>query len=342
MSLMAKIKARLNESQGDEKVEVLISVAESDVSKFEEHLESMGALVENDEVDDGKYKVILPESEFESFSESISDIFENVVVESKDDKDMDDDKDDDKDMDDDKDDDDDKDKKEESSIADILAGVELEEGVATEIDTLFKAAVDVASNKKVEEKTVELEKEMNIELDKIHENVHKYLSYVSKEWLEENKVEVTNGLQLEFAQELISGIKTVFEDNYVEVPEDGLNLVDEMAQVNSDMETELDEAKNKIIELKASINENITKKIVSEISEDLTDTQKEKLSEMVDNSVEYISEDDFSSKVELLKTKYFTETDDDTDISEKANDDDLPNDVVRRKRYAKNLHKKSF
>lgn len=192
------------------------------------------------------------------------------------------------------------------SLEKIFSKIELPEGVSDELETLFNAIV--AEKVAEEVKIIEAKNDEDIEsaLEEIQENIDKYITYAAEEWNKENEVQVESGIKIELAENLVEGLKEVFVENYVEVPEDKVDLVDEAAAELTKIEAELDEAKNANIELQKEINGIKATKIVDELSSELTDTQKEKLSEMTD-SIEYKNDSDYTDKVKLVITNFFKE-----------------------------------
>ena len=210
-------------------------------------------------------------------------------------------------------DDEDDDVKEEYDMDDdvnaLLGGEELSEEFKAKAKTIFEAAI----NGKVAEirATIEEEHEARIaeeiaeEKEALQERVDSYLEYVSDEWMEENTLAIEHGLKAELTESFLSGMKSLFEDNYVSIPDDKYDVLESMVEKLDDMETKLNEQIEKNIFINKSLAEATADGILDTVSEGLAATQKEKLASLAE-SVEFESETQYRDKLKTLKESYFT------------------------------------
>jgi len=205
-------------------------------------------------------------------------------------------------------------KKEESEL-DIKADVDalvgdsdLSEEFKQKAATIFEAAIKA----KVKEESQRLQGEYETKLAEdtqthkaeLVEKVDSYLDYVVEEWMQENKIAIERGIKGEIAEDFIGGLKKLFEDHYIDVPDEKYNVLEDQASKIEDLEKKLNEEIEKNVELNKSNGELKKEEIIKKSSEDLTDVQKEKFNKLAEE-VEYSSEEDFSSKVKTIKESYF-------------------------------------
>ena len=136
------------------------------------------------------------------------------------------------------------------------------------------------------------------------EKVDSYLNYVAESWVSENELAIERGLKTELTEDFINGLKKLFEEHYVEVPEDKFDVVEELANRLAEQEDKLNSEVADNIKLSQDIEELKREKIISEASDDLADSEKEKLKELTED-VDYESEENFQEKVSTLKEAYF-------------------------------------
>jgi hypothetical protein len=221
-----------------------------------------------------------------------------------------------------------KDMKEESEedIIDISADVEaltkdedLSEDFKSKAATIFEAAVKSKVNEAKKKMNASYEEKLKEEVEtskaELVEKVDSYLNYVVEEWMAENKLAIERGIKGEIAEDFINGLKKLFEDHYIDVPDEKYNVLEDQASKIEDLEKKLNEQIEKNVELNKHNGELKRQDIIDEASSDLTDTAKEKFSKLVEE-VEYSNESDFRTKVETIKTSYFgkkTESSNDVD-----------------------------
>ena len=190
----------------------------------------------------------------------------------------------------------------------LFSGEELSEEFQNKAKTIFEAAINSKVAKIKEEIEEENEKKIVEEITEVKEalveRVDSYLEYVADEWLKDNKLSVEHGLKSEMTESFLSGMKTLFEEHYVSIPEEKYDVVENMVDKLDEMETKLNEQIERNVGLNKRLAESTADVIVSEVSEGLAATQKEKLASLAE-SVEFKSEESYREKLETLKESYF-------------------------------------
>ena len=190
----------------------------------------------------------------------------------------------------------------------LVAGEELSEEFRNRAVTIFEAAV--TSKVKEEVKLVEeaFESTLTEEVEKIKtelaEKVDDYLSYTAKTWLEENALQVEQGIKVEMAESFFDGLKNLFTEHNMSVPDEKFNLLDGMVGELDEMETKLNEQIDANVALNKRVGQLTRMEIVTECSAGLAETQREKLASLAEG-VEFETEEDFRNKVETIKESYF-------------------------------------
>jgi hypothetical protein len=202
----------------------------------------------------------------------------------------------------------------------MLDGQDLSEEFKTTATTIFEAAVLEKINEEVEKIDAKYEETLEENLveirTEISEKVDEYLTYVAKEWLDENKLAVENGLKLEIMENFISGLKSVFVENYVDIPEEKVDLYTDSLSSLEETQTKLDEEITKSVDLSKEIEDLQKELVLRDITEGLTLTQSEKLRSLSEG-VEFVSTDDLSTKLGVIKENYFpTDTEVESDITD--------------------------
>ena len=210
-----------------------------------------------------------------------------------------------------------KDMKEESEedLIDVSADVEaltkdedLSEDFKSKAATIFEAAVKSKVNEAKKKMNASYEEKLKEEVEtskaELVEKVDSYLNYVVEEWMAENKLAIERGIKGEIAEDFINGLKKLFEDHYIDVPDEKYNVLEDQASKIEDLEKKLNEQIEKNVELNKHNGELKRQDIIDEASSDLTDTAKEKFSKLVEE-VEYSNEKDFRTKVATIKESYF-------------------------------------
>jgi len=198
----------------------------------------------------------------------------------------------------------------EEDVNALLGGEELSEDFKEKAKTIFEAAI----NSKVAVVKEELEaqyqeklaEEIEAAKESLSERVDSYLEYVADEWFEENALAVETGLKSEMTESFLEGMKGLFEEHYVTIPEDKYDVLESMVEKLDDMETKLNEQIEKNISLNGRLSEATADGILDQVSEGLAQTQKEKLASLSE-SVEFESEGQYREKLETLKESYFSD-----------------------------------
>jgi len=196
----------------------------------------------------------------------------------------------------------------EEDVNALLEGEELSEEFQEKAKTIFEAAIISRVNQikeslelKYEERLVEEVLEIK---NVLNERVDAYLEYVAEEWFQENTLAVEYGLKTEMTESFLEGMKGLFEEHYVSIPEDKYDVLESMVEKLDEMETKLNEQIEKNVSLNKRLAESVADGIFDEISEGLAATQKEKLASLAE-SVEFESEEEYREKLETLKESYF-------------------------------------
>ena len=190
----------------------------------------------------------------------------------------------------------------------ISEALDLSEENQEKAKTIFKAAVSskVAEVEKGLKEAYETELQTSVDKVKadLSEAVDKYLSYVADEWTKENELAIERGLKAEMTENFISGLKTLFVEHYVEVPEEKYDVIDELSNRLDEMEVKLDSEVQKNMDIAEELDTLKRENVVKDASSDLTESQKEKL-ESLANGVDFKDEADFQEKISEIKEAYF-------------------------------------
>ena len=192
----------------------------------------------------------------------------------------------------------------------LLEGTELSKEFAEKAKTIFEAAIKAKISseydKLVEHFATELEKQVNAAKADLSEEVNGTVNYAVGQWMEQNQVAVDRGIRNEITEDFIAGLKGLFEEHYISIPDDKVDVVEGMADSIREMESRLDEQVKANVKLQKRLDESARTVILKNVSEGLADTQKDKLAALAE-SLEFTSEDEFSKKVTTIKESYFTE-----------------------------------
>ena len=193
-------------------------------------------------------------------------------------------------------------------VSALIDGEELSEEFKTKAATIFEAAVKSKiakirkqvreeSKKDMEEKTESIQKEMTDKMDE-------YMNYVVKEWMEENKLAVEQGVRNEVTESFISGLKKLFEEHYIDVPAEKEDVFESLVQEVAELETKLDEATQKHMDTVKDLNTYRAKDAFRDITEGMVDTDIEKMKELTED-VEYDTDEQYKEKLNIIKNSYF-------------------------------------
>ena len=196
----------------------------------------------------------------------------------------------------------------EEDLTALLEGEELSEEFQNKARTIFEAAIKTKISEVKSELQEQYEKTIVEEVASVKaelaERVDAYLEYVSDEWMSENKLAVEAGLKTEMTESFLTGMKSLFEDHYVTIPEDKYDVLNSMVEKLDEMEGKLNEQINKNVALNKRLAESTSDVILADVSEGLAVTQKDKLASLAE-SVEFDGEDNYREKLVTLRNSYF-------------------------------------
>jgi len=190
----------------------------------------------------------------------------------------------------------------------LISGEELSEEFQEKARTIFEAAIKTKISELKEELKVEYEQslieEVNVIRTELTERTDSYLEYVADEWVAENALAVEHGLKTEMTESFLEGMKGLFEDHYVTIPEEKYDVLNSMVEKLDEMEDKLNEQINKNVALNKRLSESAADVILADVSEGLAVSQKDKLNSLAEN-VEFDSEDKYREKLVTLRESYF-------------------------------------
>jgi len=198
----------------------------------------------------------------------------------------------------------------EEDINALIAGEELSEEFQAKAKTIFETAIKSKVSEIKEEIQKEYEKslveEVTVLKSELTERVDAYLEYVADEWTSENKLAINAGLKTEMTESFLTGMKSLFEEHYVTIPDDKYDVLNTMVEKLDEMEDKLNEQIEKNVALNRRLSESTSDVIFSEVAEGLAVTQKDKFATLAEN-VEFESEDNYREKLVTLRNSYFAE-----------------------------------
>ena len=196
----------------------------------------------------------------------------------------------------------------EADVNALLEGEELSEEFQEKARTIFEAAIktkiaDIKESVRVQYEA-NLVEEVKVIKEELQDRLDSYLEYVADEWVAENQLAVEHGLKTEMTESFLDGMKKLFEDHYVTIPEDRYDVIESMVDKLDDMESKLNEQIEKNVALNRRLAESSADVIFADVTEGLAQTQKDKLASLIEN-VEFESERGYREKLETLKESYF-------------------------------------
>ena len=198
----------------------------------------------------------------------------------------------------------------EADVNALLGGEELSEEFREKAKTVFEAALQSKVNQLAEDMQAKFDEKLVEEVEstksELAERVDAYLEYVSEEWFVENELAIEHGLKTELTESFLGGMKSLFEEHYVQIPDDKYDVLESMVEKLDDMETKLNEQIEKNVSLNGRLGESVASGILDQVSDGLAATQKEKLASLSE-SVEFESEGQYREKLETLKESYFSD-----------------------------------
>ena len=196
----------------------------------------------------------------------------------------------------------------EADVNALLGGEELSEEFKEKAKTVFEAALNSKVAELKEDLQASYDEKLAEEVEStkaaLAERVDQYLEYVAEEWFVENELAIEHGLKTELTESFLGGMKSLFEEHYVQIPDDKYDVLESMVEKLDDMETKLNEQIEKNISLNGRLAESVADGILDQVSDGLAATQKEKLASLSE-SVEFESESQYREKLETLKESYF-------------------------------------
>jgi hypothetical protein len=219
----------------------------------------------------------------------------------------------------------------EADVQALLEGEELSEEFEEKARTIFEAAI-VSKVETIKEQLIASYQEALVEevvaiKEELNERVDSYLEYVADEWFSENALAVENGLKSEVTESFLDGIKSLFEEHYVSIPEEKYDVLESMVDKLDEMEGKLNEQIERNVSLNRRLAESSADGIFATVAEGLADTQKEKLATLAEN-VEFESEADYREKLTTLRGSYFPESASTPSTSENLSEEVSTDEVI--------------
>ena len=204
----------------------------------------------------------------------------------------------------------------------LVAGEDsLSEEFKTKAATVFEAAIKSKFKEIAEEMQADYDKKLTEETskskDELVEKVDSYLAYVVEEWMKENELALERGIKGEIAEDFIGGLKKLFEDHYIDVPDEKYNVLEDQSSKIEELEKKLNESIEKNVELTKENGNFKRQDIIDEASKDLAETQKEKFNKLAEE-IDYKNEEDFKTKVATVKESYFGKKESTSEIDDVA------------------------
>ena len=193
----------------------------------------------------------------------------------------------------------------------VSSDADLSEDFKEKAATIFETAVKTRIKEQTKIIEAQYEKKLASETETVKEamveKVDSYLNYVVEEWMKENELAVERGIRTEIAEDFITGLKGLFKEHYIDVPEEKYNVLEDLTNQVKELEGKLNEQIEKNVNLSKDVSESNREKLIASVSADLAETEKEKFASMAEN-VEYDSAEKFQEKLETIKESYFPKT----------------------------------
>jgi len=190
----------------------------------------------------------------------------------------------------------------------VSSDADLSEEFKEKAATIFETAVKTRIQEQTKILEAQYEEKLSAEKETVKEamveKVDSYLNYVVEEWMKENELAVERGIRTEIAEDFITGLKGLFKEHYIEVPEEKYNVLDDLTNQVKDLESKLNEQIEKNVNLSKEVSESEKATLIADVSADLAETEKEKFAKMAEN-VEFDSAPKFREKLETVKESYF-------------------------------------
>lgn len=193
-------------------------------------------------------------------------------------------------------------------VAAMFAGDDLSEDFKQKVHTVFEAAVVAKVNEQLETISANFESELAEEVDSIRtemaEKLDEYTDYVVEQWMDENRLAVEHGIKAEMVENFMSGMKELFTEHYIDIPDEKVDVVEELAAKAEELEARLNEEIERSVEMRSVVEQYTKDSLIEQISEDLTETQKAKFKTLAEG-IDFADEDTFVSKISTIKESYF-------------------------------------
>lgn len=200
--------------------------------------------------------------------------------------------------------------------------------------TIFEAAVLAKVNEHLEKISINFESELDEEIAKLRaeqaDQLDSYLDYVVEQWMDQNRLAVEQGIKADMVEDFIKGLKGLFEDHYVTIPDEKVDVVEELASKVEEIEALLDEEIAKNVELNKLVEETVKDKLVESVSEDLTETQKAKFKTLAEG-IDFTDSEAFEAKLSVIKESYFGMVEESTSEYDFDEVDPLEEEVTTKK-----------
>ena len=199
-----------------------------------------------------------------------------------------------------------------SDVEALIQGEELSEEFKEKAATIFEAAVFAKVNEEVNSRVETLEEQYKTQLEEsiletrteMVQKVDDYMNYVVKEWMQENELAIEKGIRSEIVEDFMVGLKNLFVEHYIDIPDEKVDLVDDLFAKVEDLEESLNKEMEKNVDMQSELKEYKKFEAVASISEDLTDVQVEKMQKLAE-TVDYESEEAYAEKLQVIKENYF-------------------------------------
>ena len=192
----------------------------------------------------------------------------------------------------------------------LFGNEDLSEEFKDKAATVFEAAVVSKINEHIDiyNTTVQSSYEADVKTikEEMAEKMDSYMDYVVEQWADENKLAIEQGLKAELTEDFMKGLKGLFEEHYIDIPEEKVDVVEELAAKNEELQSQLNAEIERNVEIKKDLDENSREKMVSSVSEGLTETQKDKFKTLAEG-IEFSDRETYQKKLETIKESYFVE-----------------------------------
>ena len=210
----------------------------------------------------------------------------------------------------------------------LFGNEDLSEEFKEKASTIFETAVVAKINEAMETYNTTMNESYQEDTQSIKnelsEKMDTYLDYVVEQWAQDNELAIETGLKAELTEDFMSGLKGLFEDHYIDIPESKVDVVEELASKNEELQSQLNAEMERNMEAKKAIEENDQQKIIDQVTEGLAETQKEKFQTLAEG-VEFKDKESFQKKLSIIKESYFS-VDNDKEVADLVGETDEPLD----------------